>query len=164
MKSFNSCSVNRNFLRIAHPWKKMLFHFSAGTGSSAAKIDCSQSPIFSSHRQERELTPRGRDIPRWPLLTQSAYGKTGDSEQFTAKMFPKFTQVSLLSGLCGYRKLHREVKMSSTIGDENAYRWRNLLGFIKFRFHTVSQQECVFDNRNCNSCFHSTLQHDCFQS
>ena len=33
--------------------------------------------------------------------------------------------------------------MSSTIGDENTYCWRNLLGVIKFRSHTVSQQECV---------------------
>ena len=105
--------------------------------------------------------------PRRLLLTQSAYGKTGDSEQFTAKMFPEFTQVSLLSGLCGYRKLHRKVKCLQ----QQAMKmlivkgiYQGLLNLAKFRSHTVSQQECVFDNRNCNSCFHSTLQHDCFQS
>lgn len=92
--SLNSCSVHCNFLRIAHLWKKMLFHFSSGTGSSAAKIDCSQSPIF--HNIVRIESWRGlgghlgfictegagyNTHPRWPLLTQSAYGKTRDSEQ-----------------------------------------------------------------------------------
>lgn len=77
--------------------------------------------------------------PRWPLLTQSAYGKTRDSEQFTAKMFPEFTQVSLLSGLCGYRKLHRKVKCfqqqaMKMLIVEGIY--QGLLNFVLILFHS----------------------------